>query len=100
MARFDPRESDSPGVAGRDAVVGARPAALEGVTTVHHTLPRDAEVPQPVVFLLHAGVGHARHSRPLLRETQVIRPTGSAAPGGLDRLRTAVMGASVSATER
>jgi hypothetical protein len=32
-------------------------------------------VSQAIVLLLHAGVGHAGNSRPLLRQTQEVGPT-------------------------
>ena len=46
-------------VAGSHAVIASRAPALEGIPAVHNALARDAEVSQPVVLLLHAGVGHA-----------------------------------------
>ena len=55
------------GVAGSHTVVAPGTSALEGIPTVHYSLSRDAEVSQPVVFLLHASVGHASNSRALLR---------------------------------
>jgi len=55
------------GVAGSHAVVAPGTSALKGIPPVHHSLSRDAEMPQPVVFLLYASVGHASNSRALLR---------------------------------
>ena len=55
------------GVTGSHTVVAPGTSALEGIPAVHDSLSRDAEVPQPVVLLLHASVGHASNSRALLR---------------------------------
>lgn len=57
------------GVTGSHTVVAPGTSALEGISAVHDSLARDAEVPQPIVFLFHASVGHASNSRTLLRET-------------------------------
>lgn len=56
------------GVTGSHTVVAPGTSALEGIPAVHDSLARDAEVPQTVVFLLHASVGHASNSRALLRQ--------------------------------
>jgi hypothetical protein len=55
------------GVTGSHTVVAPGASALEGIPAVHDSLARDAEVPQAVIVLLHACVGHASNSRALLR---------------------------------
>lgn len=37
--------SNSPGIAGCDAVIRTRSAALEGVAPIHHSFTRDTEMP-------------------------------------------------------
>jgi hypothetical protein len=55
------------GVTGSHTVVAPGASALEGIPTVHDSFARDTEVPQAVVFLFYASVGHAGNSRALLR---------------------------------
>jgi hypothetical protein len=56
-------------------------------------------VSETVILLLHAGVGHTGHSRPLLRQTQEVGPSAVGATAGrFDRLRTAVVGTPVPET--
>lgn len=89
-------QRDVPGVARGDAVVGSRAPALERVAPIDDTLGRDAEVPQPVVLLLDAGVGHTGHSGALLRQAEIVRPARGPAARCLHRLRPAVVRTTVS----
>lgn len=56
------RHRFSPGIRTGHAVVGAAAFALQRVAAIDDTLAGDGEMPQPVVLLLDAGVGHRCHT--------------------------------------
>lgn len=61
-----------PGVAGRHAVVGFRPAALERISPVDDSFAGDRKLADPVILFLDAGVRHAGHPGPLLRQAELV----------------------------
>lgn len=81
-------------VAGRDAIVAAASAAFQAIAAVDDMLPGDAKVPQSVILLLDARIGHRGDAGPLLRQAQVVG--SSAGPARrFHGLRATVMGAAI-----